>query len=340
MEKTDLGKNERQVVALLRGSAEASRIDDTFKNTLKHKLIGKRHVSRPGFFERNRFLFSALAMFMIIIPITVAFVLLQPNKEADTTQSPGGQANDQRVTPVHAEDFQELKVEFGNAINSKSSELLELALANEVELQLYTTGCCGKLPKADAMAEILFQLQDKNEYDFAAEGEQMAKLRLVRGDLEDFGIGVSGDEVIAYGLNTELEVDRIFFAKYNQLVGLSKEEVISSFIERLNGGDFAGIEQLLAENVRFRVMPEGCCEELNAATAAARVQSIFESGLPFDFETEQSQQIKINNPEFGEFELGVNAEGEVIGFLISEELHVETIVSGNLKQFITDEQED
>lgn len=333
-EQTKLTKHEKNMIGLLRGSSDLSVINPAFQKQLKSRLMASHKTAhvQQGFFTRHRFMFSMVATVALLFPIIVAFVLLRPRQNLLPSESQTTAANSDTNNVIQSTDFKALRVEFSNALNQKSQEMINSALADQVTLSINGTNCCGLLAHDDAVTELLFQLKDKQAYDF--EDTQITAIKTQNPQFSDYQIGVSGSEVIAFALDQNLDVDRIVLATTSELIKEDNTRIINSFEERINAGDYQGVKQLLAGTVKVQVQTQNCCGEMDSNTAVNKLRQQIANVLPFDFESKVIPDIKKDNDFLESNVLGVNRRNKVIGFTLNNEGKVDTIFIGSTDDLV------
>jgi outer membrane protein assembly factor BamB len=333
-EQAKLTKQEKNMIGLLRGSSDSAVINPAFQKQLKSKLMASHkpvHVQQ-GFFIRHRFMFSMAATVALLFPIIVAFVLLRPRQNLFPSESKSTAVAADTNNAIQNTDFKALRVEFSNALNQKSQDMINTALAEQVTLTINGTSCCGQLAHDDAVTELLFQLKDKQSYNF--DDPQVAVIKAQNPQFSDYQIGVEGSDVIAFALDQNLDVDRIVLANLNELIKENSTRIINSFEERLNAGDYQGVKQLLAPEVKVQVQSQNCCGEIDNTSASNKLRQQIANVLPIDFGSSKITDVKQDNDFLEGYVLGVNRKNKVIGFTLNSIDQIDAIFIGSTDDLI------
>nr|MBD3359334.1 hypothetical protein [Candidatus Buchananbacteria bacterium] len=117
-------------------------------------------------------------------------------------------------------------LEFEQAVNQDNKTKIRELLADQVDLIVYATECCGLVDK-DVAIDNFDYIDQAGQFDFSAEQEIVKQIKNQNPGLQAYFMGVAVDEgnVLGYQTNEDSEVDKVYLAvDYNLLVDAEESE--------------------------------------------------------------------------------------------------------------------
>lgn len=112
--------------------------------------------------------------------------------------------------PTNSEITTSIKDVIQAAVTNKSYADLDVYLTDPVHVILYASECCGNITKTAAVQQLSNLDAAKEQWNFDQESEVAKTLRdAVPEYFQHAVVGVSGDIVVAFRVNTENMIDQI-----------------------------------------------------------------------------------------------------------------------------------
>ncbi|MFQ5493423.1 MAG: hypothetical protein ACE5DX_04660 [Candidatus Dojkabacteria bacterium] len=301
MSEDKLTKKEKQLIRALRDESPNARIDPEFRDGLKQDLLSeladqKKHS--VSFITRYRLLAALAVAAVFILPLM--FVLSTPENITQVVKESAVHEN--TVTVVDEEGPDGVKTDFGSAVNSRDTALVSSLIADEVDLVISGTSCCGMLQKIEAVDELLFQISEAGIFDFTYTTNSQ--------------IGASENGMtLDYEVGSEGLVTKITISEFEGQ-DIDNETVARSFMERVNALDYEGIEELLAGTVDIDLGDGECCGEVERENVVDQLKQALIDTIPYKFEEILQDGAGIS---------GVNDNEVTLTFTLDDELKVNSI---------------
>lgn len=320
--------NESEIVVMMRSSSSESRIDPEFKQQLG-KNLRKSLSPSSGFFLKYKMFLSAFAVLLIAVPVLLLVFSHNNKPSMNLDQTESEQAAAELVNKIRSSDFNELKTEFGNAINARAYDELDQLLAETVLFKLWNTECCGEIPKSEAKEELVFQLSDVEQFDFSELSDEVAQLKQTHTEFSNKKVGVNDTLVLAFSFSSNFLVDSIIIGNKDQLIDVDIVKAVAAFKERLNARDYVALEQSLSEFVIFTEDGSGCCGAVEREDAISRLKNFKAQSGDFNFSSSNNlEKIQNSHPYLENYILGVSNNGNFVGFSINSDLKIDKIFTG------------
>lgn len=331
-------ENEEKIIKALRSVSPYAEPNSAFIEHLSLDLRNrqKKQAYVPHSRSFNFALFSTLATVILAVPLLIIGMGLLSDPRTEDAANPDFSTVD-RTEQVLTSDLVDLRVEFASYLNSKDSVEIAKQLADEVYIDVAKTFCCGELSKSEALLEVMFQLEDKSEYDFSLSNETLLNVTIDNTDYLDFDLGVNAEGfVVGYSYTEDFLVSRIIFTHINNLVNEQKAEAASLVIENINQLDKEGLEESLAQEIDLVLYNESCCNIIDKNDALAIVVNRLQNTGSIDFSgtNKDLNFAKSRYPAINAYRLGLSDTGEIVGFSLDSELLVNKIFVAKLDELV------
>jgi predicted oxidoreductase (fatty acid repression mutant protein) len=111
-------------------------------------------------------------------------------------------------------------LEFERAVNQDNKSQIRELLAEQIDLIVYATECCGVVDK-DVAIDNFDYIDQAGQFNFFADQAIVKQIKDQNPDLQDYFIGVAVDKgtVLGYQTNEDSEINKVYLAvDYNLLV--------------------------------------------------------------------------------------------------------------------------
>ncbi len=171
----------------------------------------------------KNYLYTVLIVLAIFITVIfIGYLYSNLNQQVNNLNQTNNNLNNNKNLNQPSQPSQETGrfLEFEQAVNRDNKTKIPELLADQVDLIVYATECCGLVDKEVAIDNFDY-IDQAGQFDFLADQEIVKQIKNQNPDLQDYYIGVATDKgtVLGYQTNEDLKINKVYLAvDYNLLV--------------------------------------------------------------------------------------------------------------------------